>query len=86
MAQLNVKLSDERVQALRRYAGQRRTPVAWLIKDYIDFLLAGGTPVAVEPDQTPTMMDLAAVAQLGGALDWLIHEQDSYTLEDGEQL
>lgn len=45
MGQLNVKLNQERLVALRRYAASCRTPVAWLIEDYVDYLLAGGTPV-----------------------------------------
>jgi hypothetical protein len=42
MAQLNVKLTAERLEALRHYAARRRTPVAWLIKDYVDYLIGGG--------------------------------------------
>ena len=42
MAQLNIKLDERQLEALRRYAAARRTPVAWLIKDYITHLVAGG--------------------------------------------
>lgn len=83
MAQLNVKLGDERLEELRRYADRRRTPVAWLIKDYVDYLLAGGEPVA-RPPLAPSGAELAALAERGGALDWLHDEPDLYTREDGQ--
>jgi hypothetical protein len=84
MAQVNVKLSDERFQALRRYAARRRTPVSWLIKDYVDYLLAGGQPVTPPALDVPTAEELAAIAQHGGAFDWLADEPDLYSLDDGE--
>ena len=84
MAQVNVKLSDERFQALRRYAGRRRTPVSWLIKDYVDYLLAGGQTVTPPAPDLPTAMEIATIAQHGGAFDWLAAEPDLYSLEDGE--
>jgi hypothetical protein len=83
VAQLNVRLNEERLQALRRYALRRRTPVSWLIQDYVDFLIAGGEPVR-PADEGPTAMDVAGLAQRGGALDWLADEPDLYTDEDGE--
>lgn len=84
MAQLNVKLEDERLDALKRYATRRRTPVSWLIKDYVDYLLAGGTPVIPYEDTLPTSDELAEWAQRGGSFDWLADEPDLYSLEDGE--
>ena len=84
MAQLNVKLGEDRLVGLRRYAARRRTPVAWLIKDYVDYLLAGGTPVDSLPNQASTSVELAEIAQRGGAFDWLADEPDLYTDEDGE--
>ena len=75
MAQLNVKLASEQLEALRRYATQRRTPISWLIKDYIDYLLAGGKPIEPPP---PSAMELAALAQHGGSFDWLADEPDLY--------
>jgi hypothetical protein len=83
VAQLNVKLSERQIEALRAYAARRRTPVAWLIKDYIDYLLSGGQPVS-PPETPPTGADLAAIAQHGGAFDWLAAEPDLYSLDDGE--
>ena len=50
MAQLNVKLDQERLSALRRYADRRRTPISWLIRDYVDYLVAGGSPVRPPAD------------------------------------
>ncbi len=84
MAQLNVKLSEERLDALRRYAARRRTPVAWLIKDYVDYLLGGGQPLAHSVSEPPSALELAALAQHGGAFDWLADEPELYSDEDGE--
>jgi hypothetical protein len=84
VAQLNVKLDERRLDALRRYARQRRTPVAWLIKDYVEYLLAGGTPVVPREGEAPTAHELAALAERGGAFDWLADEPDLYSLVDGE--
>lgn len=84
MAQLNVKLSDAEIEALRGYAARRRTPVSWLIKDYIGYLLNGGQPVVPPELAPPARMELSAIAQFGGAFDWLADEPDLYSLEDGE--
>ncbi len=86
LAQLNVKLSAQRLEALRRYAARRRTPVAWLIKDYVDYLLDGGQPVVVSGVDAPTSDELSALTQHGGALDWLAEEPDIYSADDGEPL
>ena len=69
MAQLNVKLADHQLQALRQYAARRRTPVAWLVKDYVSYLLAGGEPVTPPTFDTPSARELASFAQSGGAFD-----------------
>ena len=84
MAQVNVRLSEERLQALRRYAARRRTPVSWLIKDYVEYLLAGGEPITPPSHDLPSVDELAAIAQRGGAFDWLADEPDLYSLDDGE--
>ena len=84
MAQLNVKLSQEQLDALRRFAARRRTPVSWLIKDYVDFLLAGGQPVAPPSSGELTEKELAELAQRGGAFHWLHEEPETYSQEDGE--
>lgn len=84
MAQLNVKLAEERLEALRRYAARRRTPVAWLIKDYVDYLLGGGQPVALLTTEPADASELAAIAEKGGAFDWLADEPELYSAEDGE--
>ena len=85
MAQLNVKLSAEALDGLRRYARGRRTPVAWLIKDYIAYLLGGGTPIEA-PATELTLSDMANLADKGGSLGWLAEEPEIYTVEDGEPL
>ena len=84
MAQLNVKLANENLQALRHYAAKRRTPVAWLIKDYVAYLLAGGSPVTPPAPDALTSLELAALAERGGAFDWLADEPDLYSINDGE--
>ena len=83
MPQLNVKLNGDKLEAFRQYAARRRTPISWLIRDYIDYLLAGGKPLIVS-DDSPTSAELAALAQHGGAFDWLADEPELYSLEDGE--
>lgn len=83
MAQLNVKLSERQIDGLRRCAHKRRTPASWLIRDYVDYLVSGGEPVTA-PDDGPTGMELALLAQHGGSFDWLADEPDLYTDKDGE--
>lgn len=83
MGQLNLRIDERRLRALRRYALRRRTPVTWLIRDYVDHLLAGGEPVTPPPGEV-TGDVLASVAERGGAFDWLADEPDLYSLEDGE--
>ncbi len=86
MAQLNIKIDDRRLDALRRYARRRRTTVSWLLRDYIDYLLAGGTAAMIPGGEIPGATELAEVAQLGGALDWLAEEPELYSAEDGKAL
>ena len=83
MAQSNVKLTEEQLEALRRYAARRRTPVSRLIKDYVQYLLAGGQPPKPNEGELPTPLDLADAAQRGGAFDWLSDEPDLYAPDDG---
>lgn len=83
MAQLNVKLGDDQIAALRAYAARRRTPVSWLVKDYIAYLLAGGQPV-LPPEPDISSADLAAMVQAGGAFSWLAEEPELYSVDDGE--
>lgn len=84
MTQLNVKLGADRLAALRKYAARRRTPISWLIKEYIDYLLAGGRPVAAPVDSDLSLDELAELAQKGGSFDWLYDEPDIYSMEDGD--
>ncbi len=84
MAQLNVKLTQEQLEALRRYAARRRTPVSWLIKDYVDYLITGGEPLVPTIDDDPSSEELAILAQRGGSFDWLADEPDLYSEKDGE--
>ena len=84
MAQLNVKLADQNLEELRRFAAKRRTPVAWLIKDYVAYLLAGGSPVLPPVTDTLSSPEFAALAEQGGAFDWLADEPYLYSIDDGE--
>lgn len=84
MAHLQVNLSDEQIEALRCLANQRQTPVSELIRGYVNYLLAGGAPVSVIPDDIPSNRELAQLAETGHAFDWLADEPDLYSLEDGE--
>jgi len=85
MGQLNVKLDDSSLAALKRFSARQRTPVSWLLKDYIAYLLAGGAPVRLDGDD-PSPSQLAKVAQHGGSFDWLADEPELYTIEDGVPL
>ena len=80
MRQLNVKLSAKQHETLRRYAARRRTPVAWLIKDYIATLGEGQEAEDVRRHE-PTQ-----AAARGGAFDWLSEEPDLYSATDGEPI
>lgn len=42
-----------------------------------------GEPL-LPPGDSPTSAELAALAQHGGAFDWLADEPELYTLSDGE--
>jgi hypothetical protein len=57
--------------------------VAWLIKEYVDYLIGGGSPVA-PPVREPSSEELALVAQSGRAFDWLAEEPELYSADDGE--
>ena len=77
MRQLNVKLSEKQHERLRRVAARRRTPVAWLIKDYVDSL--------VDDDaERVRAHDATQAAAHGGAFAWLAAEPDLYTEADGK--
>lgn len=86
MVQLNVRLSEAQLEGLRRYAARRRTPVAWLLRDYVNYLLRGGAPITPPDDDEDglTVEALASIAARGGAFDWLYDEPDLYTASDGE--
>lgn len=77
MRQLNVKLSDQQHERLRRVAARRRTPVAWLIKDYVDSLLD-------DEAERVRAHDATQAAAHGGAFAWLDAEPDLYTQADGK--
>ena len=59
-------------------------PVSWLVKDYVDYLLAGGEALAAPENDEPTSNELAALTERGGSFDWLADEPDLYSDEDGE--
>jgi len=78
MRQLNVKLTEKQHEILRRHAALRRTPVAWLIKDYVDSLADEETAESVRAHE-PTQ-----AAAGGGSFAWLSEEPDLYRDDDGE--
>ncbi|HEY7061939.1 MAG TPA: hypothetical protein VII06_10690 [Chloroflexota bacterium] len=84
MPQLHVELSDADLDALRCYADQQHVPVAALMRDYVDYLLAGGRPIVAPANDVPSADELAALAERGGAFDWLADEPGLYSLADGE--
>ena len=76
MRQLNIKLSEKQHERLRRHSARRRTPVAWLIKDYIDSL-------ADEQAEDVRAHEPTQAAERGGSFAWLSKEPDLYTEADG---
>ena len=84
MAQLNVKLAEERLEALRRYGARRRTPVAWLTKNDIDYVLGGGQPLALVATESPDALELTVIDEKGGAFDWLADEPELYSDQDAD--
>lgn len=84
MVNLNVELTEAQVEALRRYAAQRRMPVAWLVRNYVDYLIAGGEPIGATSRDYGLNLELAEAAQAGGSFDWLVDEPDLYSMEDGD--
>ncbi len=80
MRQLNIKLTERQHERLRRYASGRRTPVAWLIKDYVDSLIDGDVASAVRTHETTQL------AARGGSFDWLADEPELYDETDGDAI
>jgi hypothetical protein len=78
MRQLNVKLTEKQHERLRRFAARRRTPVAWLIKDYVDSLVERDDVESVRAHE-PTH-----AAAHGGSFAWLGEEPEIYEETDGE--
>jgi hypothetical protein len=85
VGQLNVQLDDRSIEALERFSARQRTPVAWLLKDYIAYLLGGGTPVRLDSDAV-SAQQLGEIAQHGGSFEWLADEPEIYTADDGAPL
>lgn len=77
MRQLNVKLTEKQHERLRRFAARQCTPVARLIKDYVDSL-----SLQVEPERVHAHETTQAAA-LGDSFDWLSDEPEIYTEADG---
>jgi hypothetical protein len=77
-------LSDETLNALHRCAQEHKTTASQFVKDYVEYLLAGGQPIGVGFDQGPTNEELARLAQVGKSFDWLADEPELYTPADGE--
>jgi hypothetical protein len=86
MGQLNVKIPDETLAAVRLYASRSRTPITWLVKDYLDYLVEGGTPIHLLESTVPSLAESAALAAGGSVLAWLKDEPDLYTLADCEEV
>jgi hypothetical protein len=84
VADLIIDLSDEQLAALQRCAAEQRTTVAQLVQDYALYLASGGKRVPPVDWSVPSSLEIGAMADAGGAFDWLADEPDIYTLEDGE--
>jgi hypothetical protein len=83
VAQLTVRLDDEDLAQLQQVAASRGMPIDGLIKNYLSYLLMGGSPI--DTHRVPSgSIDHASVAMMGQAFDWLADEPELYSLSDGE--
>ncbi|MBA2362245.1 MAG: hypothetical protein H0V86_01790 [Chloroflexia bacterium] len=84
MSTLNVELAEGQLRDLERFAAARKLPVSGIVRDYVEYLLAGGQPVGPPADDEHNSRQLAVIAQRGGSFAWLDDEPDLYSSEDGE--
>jgi hypothetical protein len=83
MSRLSVTVDQEHLEELRRVAAERGKPAATLIREYIAYLVAGGTAIT-EQHERISSLEIAELARAGGSFDWLCAEPDLYSLADGE--
>ncbi len=84
MSQINLKLPDDQLNAIKQYALRRRTPLSWLVRDNLQYLLQGGDPITPLCEDDLPATAIMALAQRGGAFDRLNDEPEIYTANDGE--
>lgn len=82
MKAIEIALPDEKLERLVEVAARREREPQTMLEAYVDYLLAGGTPVE-DTDDVPTAV-LQRLAELGGSFDWLKDEPNLYTVDDGE--
>jgi hypothetical protein len=83
--QLNIRIALPLYQALETFAQQERRSVSQAARQLMEDGLRHRLEHRVAADDT-TGQDIAALAQAGGAFDWLAHEPDLYDETSGEPL
>lgn len=86
MLQIRVRLTDEEVNSLQQYETRANVAIDELVREYLAYLLEGGSPIARIDSDDPTSEELARIAVEGGSFDWLWDEPDLYSEKDGEPL
>ena len=83
--QLNIRIALPLYQALKTFAQQERRSVSQAARQLMEDGLRQRMECPVDVDDTPGQ-DIAALAQAGGAFDWLAQEPDLYDDTSGEPL
>lgn len=83
--QLNIRITLPLYQALETFAKQERRSVSQAVRQLMEDGLRQRLERPVATDDTPGQ-DIAALAQAGGAFDWLAQEPDLYDDTTGEPL
>ncbi len=83
--QLNIRIARPLYQALEMFAQQERRSVSQAARQLMEDGLRQRLEHLVAADDT-TGQDIAALAQAGGAFDWLAQEPDLYDDTSGEPL
>ena len=84
MVSITLSVSEEQFRMIEESASNRHQLPEELVRQYVDYLVAGGNPLK-DPEDIPTA-SLMRLAEIGGSFDWLKDEPDLYTLEDGEPI
>jgi hypothetical protein len=85
MVSITLSVSEDKFRLLEEIASERHAQPADLVGAYLDYLVAGGTPLETA-DDVPSGVEIGRLVQGDKAWKWLEDEPDLYTLEDGEPI